>query len=814
MKSFKRLNSSVINHLLNLINDADGQEVLCAGRIDNSGIVCRTLAAARGNQTQVPALRTYIEKGDVVIHNHPSGNLEPSSADLNVASYLGNQGIGFFIIDNEVSKVYVVAEPIKKVEKVKIDPDELLDILSPGGALSKEDYYEYRDSQLNMLKVVTEAFNNNLISAVEAGTGVGKSLAYLLPAFKWVQKNEERVVISTATINLQQQLVDKDIPLVKKLLKTNAKTVLVKGRGNYVCLRRLNQALEENTLFREENDNLNVIREWVKITGTGSKSDLSFYPPADLWSKVCSEADACMGIRCSFRDNCFVLKARKDAASSRVLVVNHHLLFSDLAMRISGAGFENTAVLPPFNKIIFDEAHNIEKSATSYFSEMINKYLLYKQLARLFTNKKGMNYGVTVLFERITGPNKYLKKIPDSIKILKENMYQLDAMALKFLGDKYKYRLTEKSPDNLKSLVLDPLYKLQDELITLIDLIENALALLEDEEVESMPAYEIRIIQRKLKRFSAVCEDFRKYNKKPGKVVYLDKNRSISGERFVSFYITPLDISNVMKEAVFEPYKTVVCTSATLSVKNDFSFWMKRTGLYGYNPERVKTALFPSPFPYKDNVLLGVPVNAPEPVSDDYQSFISKYIGNILELSEGKGLVLFTSFSMLKETYPVVKERLKKLNISVLCQGDADRAKLLDKFNTDKASVLFATDSFWEGIDTPGEALQVLLICRLPFKVPTDPVIEARMEYIKEQGRNPFMDLFLPEAVMKLKQGFGRLIRHSNDRGVVVILDPRIVKKSYGSFFLDSLPQTGRSIKKDSFLLEDIENFLFPSSLK
>jgi ATP-dependent DNA helicase DinG len=361
MKASERLSPSVVSKLKAEIEDAEGNEVFCAGHRDES-LVAEIVIAARGGRDAVPALVPYLERGDVVIHNHPSGVLKASGPDLAIASFLGNQGIGFYIVDNEVERIYVCAEPVEKKRLVRMDGDELAAIISPGGALSRlSDSYECRASQVDMLREVARAFNDDGICVAEAGTGVGKSFAYLIPACVWAMKNDERVVVSTGTINLQQQLLDKDIPFVKKLLKSTIKTVLVKGRGNYLCLRRLEDALAESGLFLEEDRDLSAVADWAKITSDGSKTDLPFMPENGLWSRVNSEADFCLGIRCSRRDECFVLKARREAASAKVLVVNHHLLFSDLALRIRGAGFENSAVLPPFQRIIFDEAHNMEE---------------------------------------------------------------------------------------------------------------------------------------------------------------------------------------------------------------------------------------------------------------------------------------------------------------------------------------------------------------------------------------------------------------------------------------------------------------------
>ena len=395
MKSEDRITTQTCIKLQDAIVENKGNEIFAIGRLDRSEKVFQIEIAARGNKNAVPLLKPFVEKGDVVIHNHPSGELQPSAQDLMAASSLGNRGIGFYIIDNQVENIVVVAEPIVRETRVLLNQEKLSLTILPQGTLARiYPEFEERPAQVSMLKMVCKCFNQASIAIAEAGTGVGKSLAYLLPVVDWVTKNKERVVISTATINLQQQLVDKDIPLVKRILNKRPKVVLVKGRGNYLCLARLKEASEEFIFFQEKNDELESIKEWSLTTKTGSKDDLSFYPSDQVWSEVCSEADLCHGLRCRKRKNCFLLKMRRQAAKAQILVANNHLLFSDLSLRISGTGFDTSAVLPPFKHIIFDEAHNIEKSATSFFSEVFSKYTLAKCLGRIYRKKKGNTYGM------------------------------------------------------------------------------------------------------------------------------------------------------------------------------------------------------------------------------------------------------------------------------------------------------------------------------------------------------------------------------------------------------------------------------------
>ena len=335
----QRFTEGVIDTITDTLGDAFHHEVLFVGRMGKTGLVEEISAPARGNSEQVPALFPFMERGDVVIHNHPSGAIRPSGADLGIASRLGNQGIGFFIVDNAVTELYIVAEPVETWKRENLDVREIVSIAAEGGPLDRNlASYEPRDEQAGMLEEVTGAFNDDAVAVIEAGTGVGKSFAYLIPSLLWAKKNRERVLVSTHTINLQHQLYEKDIPLIRKVLDIEIKAVVAKGRGNYVCLRRIEESEAERELFTDWESELAAIRSWSEKTKEGSKSDLPFYPAEEVWQAVCSESDTCVGLRCSHRERCFVLKARKEAASADLIIVNHHLYFADLAMRMNETG--------------------------------------------------------------------------------------------------------------------------------------------------------------------------------------------------------------------------------------------------------------------------------------------------------------------------------------------------------------------------------------------------------------------------------------------------------------------------------------------
>jgi ATP-dependent DNA helicase DinG len=811
MKVEDRLTPSSIEKLRSAIAENSGNEIFVVGRLDREKKVYEIEIAARGNQKAVPLLRPFLERGEVVIHNHPGAILIPSEPDLAIASQLGNDGIGFFIVDNDVLHITVVAEPVSEEKKVLLDDEVLAATILPDGMLSQiYPGYEQRDAQIDMLRSVCRSFNLGTITIVEAGTGVGKSLAYLIPAVEWVMNNRERIVISTATINLQQQLLEKDIPLVGKILGKKPKVALVKGRGNYLCLSRLKETIAELSLFEEMSSELESISEWALTTKSGSRDDLSIFPTEEIWSTVCSEADLCLGLKCKMRGDCFVIKARKEASKAQILVVNNHLLFSDLSIRMGGLGFKSNAVLPPFQRIVFDEAHNIEKSATSFFSEQFSKYALQRGLRRLYRKKGKKVYGLLLAMEK-RGIKKSnilkLKKIIQEI-LIKGDL--LNNLATELMADQKSLYILEVAENKIGQYLINPLQELETLLLEFINIFSDLMDKDNQEwEEEDILLLEIKIQARRMMRILEICKQFQKYKEKKDMIFWLDSFKNNKGNKIVRFVITPLDITAMMKKAVYEPYESLIFTSATLTVANNFSYWKTRVGLTDMSDREVTEIALSSPFNYKEQVLLCIPNNAPMPNEKLYKDFIEKIILEIIELFEGRALVLFTSYETLFSTYTYVKEKIKNKKIIVLKQGDEDRHKLLKSFIRITNSALFATDSFWEGVDSPGETLSVVIICRLPFKVPTDPITIARMEYIRQKGGNPFLEFSLPEAVIRLRQGFGRLMRSKQDRGAVVILDSRIIKKAYGEAFLASLPQTGLSITEKESMLVALENFMF-----
>jgi ATP-dependent DNA helicase DinG len=719
----------------------------------------------------------------------------------------------------------------------KLDGEKIIKELEEGGAIARRlSHYENRASQLDLMRLIIKGFNDDALIAAEAGTGVGKSFAYLLPAISFALLNDERVVISTATITLQQQLYEKDIPLVVSALGVKIKTVLIKGRGNFICRRRLQDVLlEAESLFDvNENGDLKKITAWIETTKTGSKSDLSFLPAANVWSSICSESDTCLGPRCALRESCFVMKIRREAREARILVVNHHLLFADLAARYEGAGYEGFVVLPSYRRIIIDEAHTIENSATSFFSEAWGRPGLLRNIGRLYRRRGAAQRGLLLRLRAFAGEPDNSDEWEKSIDAIYAASDKLNDAALLLCGRESVFRLIVQRNVIIEERLSGSFMELRKYIIEWLDIVSGMLAIVEKKtenkkkgelglggEAADESAMLVREISSCVQRLNAIadsCKNFIEYKNNAAFVFYIERRAGRGGkgkpDEWAIFNKAPINISQTLKEALFEKNKTVVCLSATLTVINKFDYWEARCGIKEAREEdgenkKLFNGSFPSPFPYSNAVLLAVPQDAPLPLENTFRDFVNEAVLRLTLISGGAALVLFTSFESLESAYKYARPHLNEQGVLCLKQGDDDRSRLLKSFLEDKNSVLFATDSFWEGVDAPGETLKLVILCRLPFKTPNDPVFEARCEELEKCGMNPFMELSVPEAVMKFRQGFGRLIRRSSDRGVVAVLDGRVIKKRYGAIFLQSLPATKKNFGDLNDILRNVERFLY-----
>jgi ATP-dependent DNA helicase DinG len=524
-------------------------------------------------------------------------------------------------------------------------------------------------------------------------------------------------------------------------------------------------------------------------------------------------------MRCSFRERCFVLSLRKEAADAQIIVVNHHLLFADLAARREGAGYEGTVVLPPYTRVIMDEAHTIEDAATSFFSKEFSRLGIFRQIGRLYRRRGAIRRGLLVRLASLAGADPSKDRLDDAgllIENIREAADSLDEAGLLLCGGEGVFRLTPQREDAFGPLFphFASLRKWIGALADLTrDLVEAAEKGEDSGRVEGLESciWEIKTALRRLDAVGGICSSFVGYREKQDEVMWMEQRRpdSGSGNPWVTYTVTPVDVAPALEEALFRPNKSVICTSATLALSGgSFGYWAGRSGLSLARDRRFLSGCFPSPFPYAVSVLLAVPSDAPLPDEAGYQAFVDRAAPELIAASGGSALVLFTSYQSLKSAYDASLPLMRELGIRCLKQGDDDRARLLSAFLEDRTSVLFATDSFWQGVDAPGDTLRMVILCRLPFRTPNDPVFEARREALVKKGMSAFMDLSLPESVMKFKQGFGRLMRRSSDQGVVAVLDGRIIKKRYGEIFINSLPKTKQHFAPFESVLRKTESFL------
>jgi len=807
------------NYIRQAIEEAGGNEVFFIGKAGDERIVDEIAVLARGNETEVPAIIANCRPGDVLIHNHPSGELKPSTADNRIASLVGNDGVGFFIVNNAVNAIYVGVEPTAFEEPVEVDASTLKHFLDADGPLAaKLPQFERREPQLEMLEVVAQAFNAGKVATIEAGTGTGKTLAYLLPAIQWSLGNGKRVVISTNTINLQQQLIDKDIPLLQSIYPKPFQAVLVKGRTNYVCLRKLDEAMKQPWLLDVDGaeKELEQIYQWARKTRDGSKTDLGIRPSDRLWEHIQSESDTTLKTHCAFYKQCFFYNARRQAASADLLVANHHLLFADLAIRRASRGASEAAVLPRYERVILDEAHNLEDIASRYFGDQVTYFGILRILNRLhrIRRKDGKTLGqLPFLAARLRANARLIpRQVLEDLAPLVENKAVEEVIKCRVLlaelMDRIYFWTTAQQPNPRQEIKLrlteqlnrDPHWqdivkdapRLGDQVKNLLNSVEAINRQLA--KISTSFEKEARSLSVDLKaqagRLAESVAQVERILLRPvqNHVRWIEAREGKMG-RIVRLCTAPLNVATLMKDAVYERFPTVIMTSATLSVNRSFAYLNDRLGLDRLEESRRLQRILPSPFDYSKQVILCVPTDIPEPKSRDFEEKLQPHLYKAITASRGRAFALFTSYYLLRKMHAQLAATLRDLGITIYKQGEAARHVLLNRFRSDVSSVLFATDSFWEGVDVPGGALTHVIIPRLPFRVPSEPIIEARVEAIEREGRNSFTEYTVPQAIIRFKQGFGRLIRNKSDFGAITILDRRVVSKSYGRSFLASLPE-------------------------
>lgn len=636
---------------------------------------------------------------------------------------------------------------------------------SHGGALARSKDFEFRAEQQQLAVAVAEALVGKRCLVAEAGTGVGKSLAYLVPAARYALQSGRKAIISTHTINLQEQLIRKDIPIVRKILGEELPAVLLKGRQNYLCPLRLRRAFEQSgDLFTStENEELNRIREWAEATKDGTLSDLDFQPSMKVWLQVCSEAHLCTARHCGPRGNCFFQEARKAAADANLVVVNHTLFF---ALLETGDSLENekpSGFLFPNDFVILDEAHTLEQVAAVQLGLRVSQAGMRFDLQRLYNPRT--RKGLLRSFRKSSA----LLAVEDALRAADEFFGNLGHAA--HFGE-YSKEWRVRQPELVPNIAAEPLRRLWTEIDTLAA----------DVESESTRA-ELQDASRKLREAHGAIGCFLDQSDEDN-VHWIE--RSGRDESLFSLHAAPIRVADKLRTLLFAPGKTCVMASATLGVGDPLLGWFRgRVGA-----EDVPALCIGSPFDFQKQMKIRIWKNMPEPTAPAYGKALVAAIRSAVEASEGKAFVLFTSYRTMKNAADELRRHFENCGWRLLVQGDGmPRHRMVEEFRRDVHSVLFGTDSFWTGVDVPGETLSNVVVTRLPFAVPDHPLTQSRLEALEAEGANPFMEYSVPEAILKLRQGVGRLIRTAKDQGFVSILDNRILTKRYGRLFLDALPQ-------------------------
>ena len=641
------------------------------------------------------------------------------------------------------------------VEKVRV-------LFSDTGLLARAKNFEFRAPQQDMAIAVARALEEERHLVVEAGTGVGKSIAYLAPAILYAVEQKKKAVISTHTINLQEQLLYKDIPILKKILPIEFEAALMKGRQNYLCPRRLERALQQSAeLFTtSEAAELARIVEWSRTTTDGSLSDLAIEPDPKVWTQVCSEPHICTAKTCGQHSNCFFQQARKRLLNADVIVANHTLLFMLLGTPEEQAERES-GYLFPNDFLVFDEAHTLEQVASRQIGISVSQYGLRATVQRLYNarTRKGLftvtrdAAGVTLAAAIVDELDVFFRAVDERCDFRK--------------GREMRVRAPDFVPDTISA-----------RLVALQARIAEVVKRTEDEFLKA----ELHELGRRIRDARVGIVTFLEQSA-PGHVYWIE--RTGKAAQFLTLNAAPIDIAPVLKRMIFRDDCSCILTSATLAVgREDLAYFRDRIGAGEVAPLQLG-----SPFDFQKQMKLFVVRKMPDPRDSRYMEALAHWVAHFVTETDGRAFVLFTSYRGMQQLAETMKEFFAESGMNLLVQGQgAPRGKLLEQFKTQPRSVLFGTDSFWMGVDVPGEALSNVIITRLPFAVPDHPLIEAKLELVEERGGDAFTEYSLPEAILKLRQGVGRLIRTKSDQGIVVILDNRIVTKPYGRAFLKALP--------------------------
>ena len=782
------------------IEENEYKSIILKATFDDNELIQEPFFLCQYKKKNFEEVLSKIKRDEIVIRTTKPNQLYPSDQELEVTEELYNKkNIAYCLLSSELDDFYFVQD----IDRVYLEQIDVKDYFSEEGILVRDIGFEYRKEQEDMAHAVEKSVNENKKLIVEAGTGTGKTLAYLIPAIRWAVENKKKVIIATNTINLQEQLLLKDIPLAKSIIKEDFSYALVKGRNNYVCKRLFNElALGKNidieTYSIEAREQIEYILKWGHKTKTGDKADLPFEVLPEVWELIQSTTELCIGKKCPYRKECFYMKTRMEKLEANILISNHHVFFADLNVRAETDFDTEYLILPRYDMVIFDEAHNIESVARSYFSVEVSKISFTRLLNRIYQKKSRKKEKSALIRVEESIDDKSLKDTSQYIQLL--NSIKEETSILQNISDEYfdeirkmydskadiPIRKTLNNFEMTKSRFLENLREKKsfferkmNEFLNDLMAFSNVI----DEEKDKNP--EVINFVNHIKIYKSYIDNFKFINKfsNDDYIYWLDINAKRTN---VVLTATPLNIAQKLSSVLFENLNRLVFASATLATNGNFNYFKNSLGLNG---EKCIEEIIKSPFNYDEQMSVYIPNDILD--SENINAFVtdaSRFILEILTKTQGKAFVLFTSYTMLNQIYYSIGKKLKNAGFEVFLHGEKQRSQLIKEFKESKNPILFGTTSFWEGVDVQGENLSNVIITKLPFLVPTDPIVSAISKKIEEEGRNSFTDYQLPEAIIKFKQGIGRLIRKKSDSGNIFILDSRILKKKYGTLFIQALP--------------------------
>lgn len=770
------------------------------------------------NKRTFEKLASELEEDTVLIRVTAANKMFPSDDELEISELLYNKkNIAYCMIDYDLEK-YNFVQDINRIILEEVDLDGYFS--EDGIIASKLKSFEYRKEQEAMAMLVKKSLNQDIKAIIEAGTGTGKTLAYLLPSVLWSIKNKKKIVIATNTINLQEQLLNKDLPMLKKIIPDNFSYALIKGRNNYLCNRLFYENIfgknfNIDNFSQEQRDQIDYINKWGLATDTGDKSELPFEVSYDIWEMIQSSSELCLGKKCKHRENCYFLRARKEKNKANVIVANHHLFFADLNIRAATDFDAEYLILPRYDALIFDEAHNIESVGRNYFSIEISKLSFVKLLNRIYSKNERRRKQKSVLTrveeefskKKLKSDETYINCIVNikafyDILLSAANSYFDNLMLHYHKGEESEIKKTINADEMLHSPFFNNIRKSRDEfqesMLNFSKLLKDFYDIIKKEDQDNIEVYSFEKYINLFKNFMDSFNQIQSFSE--NNYVYWLTINSLKNNIIMT--ASPLDIEYNMSSSLYENLNRIVFTSATISAGGNFEYFKDSIGL---NYENTIEKIIKSPFNYDEQMKVYLPNDLVATNGIEYIKEISSFLLDVLLKVNGKAFVLFTSYSTLNQIYYNIHHKLLSNGLEVFLHGTKPRSMLVKDFKEARNPILFGTTSFWEGVDVQGENLSTVIIVKLPFLVPTEPIVAAKSTKFEKEGKNSFYEYQIPEAVIKFKQGIGRLIRRKDDRGNILILDDRIIKKSYGSYFKEAIPTKKINVLRKKEIIELID---------